>query len=208
MDLAAKIKAVLDAHAADDHEALKAASADLIAALAAPGSESTETPIEPLAADPLAADPEPAPAKLAALSAIRDLTGCAGLSEAVALLSAWKADRDAEEGKAKVFEDASRLGLVSELVKLNVETPATAWTGEGKDRKLVARLSAESVADMRNRIAQIKAARGPAPKVEPPESTVGAGEVSLSAETLAQIKAKGLTVEQFLEARKSAVKRA
>lgn len=205
----AKIKALLDAITIDDNEAIKAAAIDLVSSIAAPGGELPDEPAPdaaPLAADPLAADPEPPPAKLAALTALREATGCASLGEAVALLSVWKAERETHAATVAVLAESSRLGLVSELVKLGYETPATAWEGEGAARKMVARLSSEPLADLRKRVAVLRAAGPRVARLDPPESA--SEQVTLSAETLATIKARGMTVDQFLAARKTAVKRA
>jgi hypothetical protein len=198
----AKIKALLDAITADDPEAIKAAAIDLVSSIAAPGEPGAEPP----PVDPLAADAEPPPVQLAALAALREHTGCAALGEAIVMLAAWKAERAKQAELAAVLEESSRVGLVAELVTLGAETPATAWEGEGAARKMVARLTSEPVADLRKRVVALRALGPRVARPEPPESA--SEQVTLSAETLAQIKAKGMTVDQFLAARKSAVKRA
>ena len=200
----AKIKALLDAITADDAEAIKAAAIDLVSSIAAPGEPgASDGPPPP---DPLAADAEPPPVQLAALAALREHTGCAALGEAVVMLAAWKAERNKQAELAAVLEESSRIGLVAELVTLGAETPATAWEGEGAARKMVARLTSEPVADLRKRVVALRALGPRVIRHEPPESA--SEQVTLSAETLAQIKARGMTVDQFLAARKAAVKRA
>jgi hypothetical protein len=145
---------------------------------------------DPAPADTLAADPEPPPAKLAALTALRTLTGCQSLGEAVAVLTAWKGDRDTAATNAAALEESSRTVLVGELVKLNADTPATAWIGEGKDRKPVDRLAKEPIAELRSRVVALRAAgpRTPAapqpPAAAAPITTADGRVVVLSATEL------------------------
>lgn len=197
------IKALLDALTADDPEAIKAAATALLAALAAPGSgTSTEPPPE---ADPLAADAEPPPAKLAALKALRTLTGCTSLGEAVETLKAWKIDRDSDTANAAALEETSRVELVGELVKLGYETPATAWA-DAEKKKPAAHLAALSVVALRARVAAFKGSPKAAPGFKPP--TGSGSDVTLSAFDVANAKKAGMTAEQFIAAKKNAVKRA
>lgn len=198
------IKALLDALTADDPEAIKAAATALLAALAAPGSDTEPPPPE---ADPLAADAEPPPAKLAALKAVRALTGCTSLGEAVEVLKAWKSDRDADATNAAALEETSRAELVGELVKLGYETPATAWVdAENGKKKPAAHLAALSVPALRSRVAAFKGAPKAPVGHKPPVG--GTESVTLSAFDAANAKKAGMTAEQFIAAKKNAVKRA
>lgn len=78
---------------------------------------------------------------------------------------------------AKAAADASeRRSLVTELVALQAETPATAWV----DNAPAPRLAAEPLADLRTRVAAlrtVKSAAAPAP--QPPISGAGLSEADL-----------------------------
>lgn len=188
----------------------------------AEGDPSASDPAMAAAADPLAADPEPPPAKLAALSALRSVTGCASLGEALIVLSAWKASRDVVAAQTAALDESTRGIMVGELVKLGAETPATAFA-EGK---MCARLTSEPIADMRTRLVSLRAAntvrsaalppiagpRSASPSVEAPTGgkvvTLSDGrQVAISAAELVGCKAKGMTHEDFATRKAASVKR-
>jgi hypothetical protein len=103
---------------------------------------------------------------------------------------------------------AARRGLISDLVKLNVETPATAWEGDASKRMPVMRLADESIESMRARVDHIKRTRPTsheAPTVD--ESDVAAEIKTLSAAKLKAIKARNMTPEEFILARRDVVRR-
>jgi hypothetical protein len=82
----------------------------------------------------------------------------------------------------RALEESSRFGLVSELIRLGAETPATAWIGKAKDRKPVKRLADEPIVQLRARVASLRAAapRAPTP-LAPPVTTRPVPAVVLSA---------------------------
>jgi hypothetical protein len=157
-------------------------------------------------ADPLAVSAEPSPEEQALETTLTTLTGCAGPAERVVFLSKLISERAEHDKKVAALELSSRRELVGELVKLGAEFPSTAFVGEPKDGVLVARLSAEPLADLRARVGVVKASKG-APNV-PPARKAGTELVTLSAFDQAAAKKAGMTNEQFAEAKKNAVKRA
>ena len=185
-----QVKAALAALMNDDAEAAKTILQALIVTAASGASDSA--PPVPDGTDPLEqnvdeapADPAEAPADpnkkeaVAALSALTRLSGCAGYGEAIAFVTKLKADADAVLAQAAELEESSRLELVASLVKLGAELPGTAWAGEPKDRKPVARLLGEPIAELRARVKALSAAKGTAPKrLEAPPT--GASSVTLS----------------------------
>lgn len=156
-------------------------------------------------ADPLAASAEPTPEQTALSATLVTLTGAAGPAEQTAFLAKLLAERGAHAEHAAALELSSRYELVGELVKLNVEYPATAFVGDPVERKLVPRLANEPIADLRARVVAVKAAKGAKQNIPP---TRGGGEVvTLSAVDVAAAKKAGMTAEQFIAAKKNAVKR-
>jgi phage I-like protein len=209
-----KIKAALAAIESGDAEAALSILKDMIAAAAGGGEDSDPeaAPVEPLAE---AADEEPAeddPSKpadeMSALSVLTSLTGKASVSEAATVLRGHVARVEQIDREHKALDLSARRGLIAELVKLNVETPATAWEGDASKRMPVKRLADESIESMRARVDHIKRTRPAsheAPTVD--EGDVAAEVKTLSAATLKQIKVKGMTPEEFIHARRSAVRR-
>jgi ClpP class serine protease len=126
------------------------------------------------------AEPSPAPEassapEAAAPAAALDIpvtVDLSGLDTAErAELASLRAERDARTA-------ADRRALVTDLVALGAETPATAW----KDGAPVARLASEPLDDLRGRVAALRAAKGPAAAavVTPPASGAGTGEEALT----------------------------
>jgi hypothetical protein len=97
--------------------------------------------------------------------------------------------------------------LIAELVKLGVETPATAWEGDPSERKPVARLSVETLADMRTRVATLKASKGVAPALHPARTDVSTGTVTLSALDRQLIKERGIPEAEFLATKRAMLAR-
>jgi hypothetical protein len=110
----------------------------------------------------------------------------------------------------------SRRALIAELIKLDIETPAFAWLGktdeERAKRQPCARLMAEPLDEMSSRVATLKKLRPATP--EPPtgggpdsDDDVSTQVAKLSAKTLAAIKKKGLTPEEYVVATRTVVRR-
>lgn len=98
------------------------------------------------------------PAALRALSArVRTVTGAADLPAAATFMSSVLAERSARE-------TAELRALVTELVSLKAETPATAWANNAP----VARLLAEGLPALRTRVAALRSASPAAAGVTPP----------------------------------------
>jgi hypothetical protein len=149
------------------------------------------------APDPATAEMADAPVMNAFCKELGVATVAEGL-EKIKTLSARVAGVDAE---VAALDNAKRLDLVAELVKLEAETPATAWDGDPKARKLCARLAAEPVDAMLARVVALRARR-PAPKT-PPARTDNASTVkTYSKDVIAYCKKEGITPEEF-EARKA-----
>jgi len=204
---AEQIKALIEAIKNKDGDAaLAIAEAMLVSA--ASGEAAEPAAGGEASADPLAASAEPAPPspeEKALEATLTLLTGAEGPAERTAFLSKLIEERTKHAERVATLELSSRYELVSELVKLGVEFPSTAFVGDPADRKLVARLSAEPIPEMRARIAVLKKAKvaPPAPPTREQENVV-----TLSAIDAANAKKAGLTPEQFIAAKKNAVKRA
>jgi len=126
----------------------------------APADESEQDEAAPVA---------PAPAAPAAASASASPAGGMTLTpEEYAEFSALRAER-------AVRATAERRALITELVALGAERPATAW----RDGAPVPRLASEPIEDLRARVAML---RTTAPKAEilPPSSGSGTGEEGLT----------------------------
>jgi phage I-like protein len=164
------IRKALDAIEAGDESAALQILKELIASAAGAAPE----PEEPPAAE---ASPDMPPEEQTALAALAreacTLTGHSSAGEALEALRALYAERaqraqtDAAEAAAR--ELSSRRELVGELVKLTVEYPSTAWA-DAEKRIPCKRLSDEPIADLRARVATLRALRKgqPASKAEPP----------------------------------------
>lgn len=106
------------------------------------------------------------------------------------------------ESDAIAAEAAERNTLVARLVAAGAETPATAWTEKGKTP--VARLVGEPIAELRSRVAALEAVRKPAIKAPVSADPIKA----LSANDLAACKRAGITPEEFVARKASALRRA
>lgn len=96
---------------------------------------------------------------LAAMSAIRGITTL-GVGESVERIRKWKADADTRHAEAQRLEQSQRRELTTELIKLGVETPATAWAAEpeeGKEPTPCARLMSEPLEGLRERVKAMSA---------------------------------------------------
>lgn len=201
-----QIKAAIEAiKNQDDAAALQILEA-MIVAVAGGASDSLPPPGDPSAENAAPVPPPPGtPSDDKPAGMLAKLTGHASDDAAIAhykmlevRVAALTADRDA-------LDLAARQELVAELVKLSVETPATAWQDASK-RVPVKRLSAEPVAEMRERIAALRAAR-PASSEHLPPTTVSADVSTLSKSEIAECKKRGLDPAEYITLKANAVRR-
>lgn len=169
---------------------------DLVASAA--GAPAGETP----PGEALAETPEPKPDEaMAAALASRDAT-----------IAALTARLDSADAERLAGETVERRALVGELVKLGSETPATAWEGPPEKHVVCKRLAAEPIADMKARVAALRAAR-PATlsrEHEPPESggdDIAAGVAKLSKAERAACKKAGVSEEEYVQNKRGAARR-
>jgi phage I-like protein len=204
-----KVKAALEALKNGDGAAALAMLEELIASAAAPPPPDDALNADVPSPDDSVEEPPAAQAAIAASvnAAVASLTAqIATLSSQVNALSSDRKTRELEE----------RRGLIGQLIKLGVETPALAWQGDATKRVPVARLSAESIESLRGRVA----AFGGKPRVasfDPPEREdiapdengidVSAEVARLSAQTLATLKKNGEKPDDYVRRRALTVTR-
>lgn len=165
-----------------------------------PATEGSET---------LAETPElpPTEEEKAALAALRRATGAENLGEACKALDGLVARLSKIDGEQATLDTSARLSLVGDLVKLGAETPATAWEGDPKDRKPVARLSAEPLDALRTRVKALSAGKGaPATAKKPPGSVAPVAKLSKIERDYC--KKNGLTEAEYTEKKNATVRRA
>jgi hypothetical protein len=95
-------------------------------------------------------------------------------TSAIALAAAERAELAALRAENAGRQASERRALVVELVELGAETPATAWL----DGAPVARLAAEDLGSLRERVAALRL-RKPAAGHTPPPAGAGMGEEAL-----------------------------
>lgn len=197
-ELLKKILAAIEA--GEDKSGLLAEIVAAMAGGAAPASDvAASDALSDTAAD-APADPNK-PAELAALTA-RLAKLEADRAASVQTLSARVAELEAE----RTAEDqAERVKLCGDLVKLGAETPATAWEGEPEKLKPSKRLQAIALSDLKDHVKALSA-RGPIVNAEPAKK--GPAEIKLSKDEQAYCTKHGLTPEQFQAKKASAVKKA
>jgi hypothetical protein len=206
---AEQIKALIEAIKNKDGDAaLAIAEAMLVSAASGEAATPAASGGE---GDPLAASAEPTPPtpeEKALEATLTTLTGAEGPAERNAFLVKLLEERTKHAERVATLELSSRFELVGELVKLGVEFPSTAFVGDPKDRVLVARLSSESVTDMRARVAVLKQAKGAA--ITPPTRkdpavgdgrafTTSHGVVTLSASEMKNCEESGAKLEAYAE---------
>lgn len=120
---------------------------------------------EPVSPPPAAEDPAPAPVPASAAPAEDDAEAPAPAEDpaAVALSRAERAELTAFRAERDAREAAERRSLITALVELQAETPATAWSNNAP----VARLGSEPLASLRERVAALRTARGTTPVASP-----------------------------------------
>lgn len=190
------LKRLLVAAAAGDE-----AAADPAAASTDGGGTTTES------AQPPAEDEETMAAKALARSVMTlSNTTTAGAADTwIKKLAAERASLDADRA---ALEHSERVSLVTELIALRAETPAFAWerdaagnVPEGAARKPCKRLSAEPIADLRERVKALRPAGAVLPVTPAPRGAVGVAR-KLSRAELAYCEKHKITADEF-EARKS-----
>jgi ribosomal protein L12E/L44/L45/RPP1/RPP2 len=207
-----QIKALIEAIKNKDGDAALAIAEAMLVSAASGNAAEEAAEGEPVAADALAASAEPkppSPEEKALESALTLLTGAEGPAERTVFLTKLIEDRKAHAERAATLELSSRFELVGELVKLGIEFPSTAYVGDPADRKLVARLSAEPIAELRDRVAVLKKAKvtaitPPARKEAAPADggrafTTSHGVVTLSASEIKSCEEMGAKPESYAE---------
>jgi hypothetical protein len=135
----------------------------LLASAAAGGESVTEPEPDDGSGVPELSDPAPVEdpakkdeAKALALTMLAELTGIAKPEDAIARF------RQLSERMTKLAEDEAatelnqRRDLLAKLVVLGYETPASAWEGKPEDRKPKARHLAETIPEMKARVADLE----------------------------------------------------
>lgn len=214
------IKAALDALIADDKDAAIEILKGLV--VTAAGGSSAEPPPaadagatqENAETPPTAADDAEKTEEMAALG--REAMALVGAKTAAELREKIKTGTApaADEGA----DAKERRDLVAELVKLGVETPATAWEKdaegnipEGDARKPRKRLAEEEIVELRDRVSALRKASGTiatrsrevTPPVREPERSVR----KLSRDEQAYCKREGISEQEFNDRRNAAVRR-
>jgi len=210
-----KIKAAIKALQEQDGEAALALLMDMIAGDApspdAPPSDAPP-PDAVLADEPESADDEPVTEAKALSALLRKLTGKQSAGEAANVIRRMFKRVDQLSARDAALDLSSRRELVSELVKLHVEFPATAWAspdakeGDKDFRRPVQRLMAEPLDSLRARVELHRAA----PRVEIDALPAGhdaPAPVRLSRQQAAELKRRGITPEEFQALKKDAVRR-
>lgn len=158
------LKKVLEALTAGDAAAALELLKEIVASAVAgdagePAADPSVNALAESAAAPAATTDPAAQDDKAMASALRQITCRQSAGEAIAALKEMYGTVQSLNADHARVDNASRIELVGDLVKLGVETPATAWEGEPENMKPVARLSAEPVESMRNRIAILRKSR-------------------------------------------------
>lgn len=164
-------------------------------------TESAQTPVE---------DEETMAAKALARS-VMTLSNTTTAGAADTWIRKLAADRAALDGDRAALEHSERVALVTELITLRAETPAFAWerdaagnVPEGAARKPCKRLSAEPLADLRERVKALRPAGAVLPVVVPARGVASARK--LSKDELAYCATHKITADEFEARKRSAVR--
>lgn len=153
------------------------------------------------------AKPEPAMNALAR-GVIELFGGDAG--SALRAVRAMHTEHMQRKADTAALEAVERRGLVADLVRLDVEVPATAWVDPektGADLVPVPRLAAEDIVSLRKRVSLIKSTRGVRGDKRPPAQEQHApAKRALTRAEQAYCKRHGISAEEF-EARKASAAR-
>lgn len=166
-----QVQPALDAiKAGDGASALEILESLLVAAAggtdAAPPDDSAQD--QPADGPPATETPaDEAMAQTALWRELQALTGTSSAGEALAAVRSWSSDLTELRRQRAALDESSRRELVGELVRLGRELPATAWTGEGSDRRPAPHLAAEPLDSLRARVRAYRAV-GPATPTQPP----------------------------------------
>lgn len=152
---------------------------------------------------------KPDPAMNALARGVVELFG-GDAGSALVAVRALKAEADKRASDAAVLEAVERRGLVADLVKLEVEVPATAWVDPektGAELAPVERLAKEPIAELRKRVSLIKSTRGVrSARTAPAQETLAPAKRALTKAEQAYCKRHGISAEEF-EARKASAAR-
>ncbi len=209
-----KLKAALEAMKNGDGEAALMIMEDMIESLAAGAAGDSEGSEESLADDPpdeeseeLAAHPdedEDDKDKDKEMSALARATGHksdAALAKSYSQLLSRVARLDTDKAQVEL---GARRELVADLVKLGVETPATAWAGDAEARMPVKRLMSEPISGLRDRVDAMRAVR---PALIEAPTAVARSQKALTKAELAGCKRLNITADEFNERKAAAVVR-
>lgn len=190
------IKAAIAAVESGDPEAMKAVLTDILAALAdgeeagepaEPTEENAEEPGEEEEPEVQNAKPDDPERNSAAV--IRSLQG---------KVNSLLAEKEAREL-------VERRSLTAQLVKLGVETPATAWSGKPEKQIPAKRLLDEPLEEFRSRVAQMAEVRGKDITHAPPARDLP--DVStLSQRELDACKKRGMDPAEYIRRKAGAVR--
>lgn len=209
-----QVKAAMEALAGGDGAAALEILESLLTDAASGGTADAGAP--PAASGATGGNAEEPPPEMAAL-ARGVLALYPGLAPGAALtaIETLKAGADKRAADAVLLEGSERRSLVGELVKLEVEFPATAWVDPektGVELVPVERLAKEDLAALRKRVSLIRSTRGVLPRRahNAPAGEDGGNAPApkkLSRAELAYCEKHKITPEQF-EARKRGAVRA
>lgn len=188
------VQEALDALVAEDDAKCAEILKSMLAAAAGGGAPPADPAVEDeTLTEPPAGEPptptEEEQAMTVAASRLVTLTGKSEISEALEEVEVWRtaylereADRANVAQQKATLESQERRKLVGELVKLGAETPATAWCDD-KGAKPCKRLTDEPIAELRERVKKLSAARGKAPTtpaIKPPPGEASGAVRSLT----------------------------
>jgi hypothetical protein len=159
-------------------------------------------PAEPTPAEPAPVEPKPEPAPAPAEPAPNASAAPAAADAPRLITAAEFTEFAALRAERAERLTAERRALVTELVALGAETPATAWVAGA----MAPRLASEDLASMRERVAALRAAK-PATPLQPPAVAEFAGLSEVEAETAAKIKDPELRARFIARRRERATSR-
>ena len=212
-----KLKAAIEAIKAQDAGAALTLLEEMIVSAAAGSVEAEPAEMSADAAgqgegeQALAEVADPAPDEDKQLMAtLRAAVGATDNAALVRQLSTVFSEVRTLRERREDLDMTERRALVSQLVQVEAETPATAW--EDADKQLPCkRLRDESLESLRDRAQKLTAAKGGARALRAPargtsDEHVRAAVSRLTPRELSQIKARGMTPEQFIAHRDSLVR--
>lgn len=210
-----QVKAIIEAIKTGDSASALALLEQMLVAEATDDPGDAAPPAPP-GANPTDGTADPSAGDASAMAALARALGT-DVGGVVSAVTQLRERVDAQERREAVIELGARRDLVAELVKLGVEIPATAWSGDPAQRQPCKRLMAEPIAELRARVEQLRAARPVAPQNAPPdgrpdvasgtELDVVAEIKKLSREEIAKCKARGISLEDYVERKHNAVRR-